>query len=396
MHKIIIFLLFYVTPFIDSITGYFLKIGIMSEAALFSPSQLFKFFLFGIFFIYYFSECKRDEGYLYLLLILLSFFYESLLGILFRLKLTYVFIGYANILKIFYLIMLYLILKKMLNNKYYAIDALWGYIIKHGIICVFLVIFTRLIGVGFSTYGEGTFGSKGLFPSGNGLGIYLGGVSLLSLIKLNRLRSFVNIFYSVLLMIGVLLVGSKTSLIFLLIDLLFISKYILKYNSLFFIPIIIIIVIKYLDMFRIVYDVILFRYERSKNLFSFLASMRDNYVINAFNEYYINDLFALRIFTGLGAFISFRNPNQENLLYDTLETDFFDIFFMYGMIGLFIYLAIICIILFKSYKSRCPGLFLFSFAVLGHSLIAGHCLFNAMSGVLIVYAKIIGEYQISS
>jgi hypothetical protein len=396
MHKVIFFLIFYISPFIDTITGYFLKIGIMSEAALFSPSQLFKFSLFGMSFIYYFSKCKRGEGYTYLLLFLLSLFYESLLGIIFSSKLTYVFIGYANILKIFYLLMLYLLLRKLLDGKYYTIDDLLDYIIKNGMICVFLLIFTTIIGINLTTYGEGTFGSKGLFPSGNGLGVYLGGVSLISLIKLNKMRSFNNFISSAALIIGVLLIGSKTSIIFLLIDFFFISRYILKYTSLFFIPILIIVVMKYLDFFRIIYDVILFRYERSKSLFSFFASMRDNYVVNAFNEYEINGLFAIRIFTGLGAFISFRKPSHKILPYDTLETDFFDIFFMYGAIGLFFYLAIIGIILFKAYKCRYPGVLLFSFAVLGHSLIAGHCLFNAMSGVLIVFAIILGEYKISS
>jgi hypothetical protein len=368
----------------------------MQEAALFSPSQLYKFFLFLLLFNYCFSSIKKDYGYTVIFSTLLLILYESIIGILFLSKLTYILIGFVNIFKIFYLIIIYLSFKKMIETKKISIDDLVGYIIINGMICVILIFITRLLHIDMATYGVGTFGSKGLFPSGNGIGLYIGGVSLLSLITLKKNISVKNIVVSVILVACNLFIGTKASIVFLLIDLWFALFYIIRKRRLLFVLSVLLIsifFIRYIYIFKIFFDVILLRYENSENIFAFLASGRDNYVINAFKEYDFQDKLFLRIFTGLGAFISFRNPYGNNYFFDTLETDFFDVFFMYGIIGLFIFLFIYLNILYNAIRNRTKGIFIFSLFVLSYSLIAGHCLFNAMSGVLIIYAAILSKYK---
>jgi hypothetical protein len=368
----------------------------MQEAALFSPSQLYKIFLFFLFFNFCFSSIRKDYGYVVVLSIIIFMLYESIIGIIFSSQINHILIGFLNIFKIFYLIIIYLSFKKMIETKKISIDDLIDYIIINGVICVILILTTKLMHIDMTTHRTGNFGSKGLFASGNGIGLYIGGVSFLSLKKLRKNINIKNIVFAVLLVMCNLFIGTKASLVFFFINLWFVLFYILKKRPVLFIlsvSAIGILFIKYIYVFDIFFDVVLFRYRRSENIFAFLASGRDNYVIDAFKEYYFQDILFLRIFTGLGAFISFRNPYNSNQFFDTLETDFFDVFFMYGIIGLFIFLSIYLNILYNSIKNKKNGIFIFSLSVLSYSLIAGHCLFNAMSGILIVYAAILSKYR---
>jgi hypothetical protein len=369
----------------------------MQEAALFSPSQLYKIFLFLLFFNFSFSSIRKDYGYAVIFFTIILILHEIIIGIIFLSGVTHILTGLLNIFKIIYLIVIYLSFKKMIETKKVNVDDLVDYMIINGIICVMLIFTTRLLHFDMATYRSGTFGSKGLFASGNGVGLYIGGISLISLIKLKQNIKLKYIIFALILITGNLYIGTKASFIFLLIDLLFVLFYILfeKSRLIFVLSILLIsmLFIKYMHILKIFFDVIILRYEKSDNIFVFLASGRDNYVINAFKEFYYKDTLFFRIFTGLGAFISFRNPYRNNYYFDTLETDFFDIFFMYGIIGLLIFLFLYIKILYNAIKNKIKGIFIFSFLVLSYSIIAGHCLFNAMSGVLIVYAAILSRYK---
>ena len=89
---------------------------------------------------------------------------------------------------------------------------------------------------------------------------------------------------------------------------------------------------------------------------------------------------------GGGVFMSYRTSYFEDMPFKQLEMDFFDIFFMYGLIGIFCYIGIILWCIRKSYNK---GLVLFSLIIffILHSALAGHILFDGVpmtAGVILV------------
>jgi len=136
--------------------------------------------------------------------------------------------------------------------------------------------------------------------------------------------------------------------------------------------------------------VIIFRY--NVNTFSqFILSMRDNYITNAIYHYSNEGALVLRNIFGTGLFMSFRNPGEINLIYDTLETDLFDLFFAYGIIGALVYIYIIMNSIVFSFVRKQIYLLLIWILVAGHSIMAGHVLFNGLSiiSAIMVYVIII-------
>jgi hypothetical protein len=146
---------------------------------------------------------------------------------------------------------------------------------------------------------------------------------------------------------------------------------------------------KIVESLSVVFDVILGRFNNSDNIVIFLSSGRTDFVINAFNEYFIYDPSSFRFLFGMGAFTSFQNP-ESVLVYDTLETDVFDLLFMYGLFSVLAYLWFLGYALFilRTHKILMLGLFL----LILHSIMAGHVIFNGMSSVCIVLFFSMGNY----
>ena len=104
------------------------------------------------------------------------------------------------------------------------------------------------------------------------------------------------------------------------------------------------------EAFLAVFDVVVFRYEISDSPLAFMLSSRDNYVIDAFTEFYNSSLWVLKLIIGGGVFMSYRAGYFEDMSFKQLEMDFFDVFFMYGLIGIFCYIGIIFWCIRKSYN----------------------------------------------
>jgi hypothetical protein len=135
-----------------------------------------------------------------------------------------------------------------------------------------------------------------------------------------------------------------------------------------------------IDFLSKVYEVVIFRYNNNDFL-SFIFSSRDDFVTDAFRSYYKTD-YILRFFTGGGSILSFQKP--DNFTYDTLETDLFDIFFMFGIIFALIYLSIILFFLHKAFVYKKYTMVFIFLLVSFHSIMAGHVIFNGMSSIVVV------------
>ncbi len=141
---------------------------------------------------------------------------------------------------------------------------------------------------------------------------------------------------------------------------------------------------KLINLFSIAFDVIILRYNNSPNLLKFLASNRDSYIKDAFEAFGNSNFLPFRIMFGSGVFLSFRNYENLTLPYDTLESDLFDIFFSYGILGSIFFISIIFWGIYLSLKKK-QYIFLITWCALCfYSLIAGHMLFNSMSNIAFV------------
>ncbi|MDX2346617.1 MAG: O-antigen ligase family protein, partial [Legionella sp.] len=135
----------------------------------------------------------------------------------------------------------------------------------------------------------------------------------------------------------------------------------------------------YYDLFSLFFDVIIIRFENSESIYSFLASSRDVFVVNALSNFHIEGLYFLRLFFGFGVYMSFRTVSDDISLYDTLENDFFDIFFSYGFIGICVFISFYLFHAFRAISSKkFEALLIFSTLFLISALI-GHVLFDAMA-----------------
>lgn len=379
-----IFFLFYLSPIIDSLSGFLILSHILQEGSAGTPSQLFRLLLILIMIL---LLKRKTYFYTALLFVLYITFIESFFALFHSGWYGYI-IGLVYSSKIFYLLLIFLTLHYFytiqkidfmrllfLNRNYFFISAL--------LICI-----PFFLGIGFNTYKEGTFGFKGFFAAGNGLGIFMGTGLLLTIYYWRIVRDLYSLFIVMVVFFSTIIIGSKTVLIFGAIATLFIifsfRNRIVSYS--FFIVMLSTIVYfshEIFNVLKIIFDVILYRYENNPSFSSFLMSSRDVFFTDAIKNISFEGIYLFRFFLGFGAYISFRDPSSTYQSIDSLESDLSDLFFMYGMIMLIIYLVFMFYILIKSISKKIYSLSLIFGLLLIHSLIAGHVMFNGMSGVMI-------------
>jgi hypothetical protein len=131
------------------------------------------------------------------------------------------------------------------------------------------------------------------------------------------------------------------------------------------------------------FDVLFYRLEGA-DLIDFIFSERDSFVIESFRMFSLDGVYALRIFFGFGAYLSYRNPGFiEYPFVDILESDIADIFFMYGISILLLYFY--AFYNFTSYAFKAKNFILLTNLILlfTASSLAGHVVFNGMSGQML-------------
>jgi hypothetical protein len=377
LRNLFIALFFFAAPFVDALTGKLIFSGIIAEGSLFSPSQLFRFVLTTL--AFYFLKSKE----LFIVLVVICYFlFIELISLTFHQNVNGFLIGLVYSYKIVFILLAFLVLRPIFFNQ--SRYSLLKYFVLSAFLYAILLILSIFLGIDEATYGKGAFGSKGFFASGNGLSLFLGVSSVLSFYFYKKEKTHASLFYYLILLIGTVLVGTKASIFFLAINILLIwfssqkSFYILGVSIFLFLSF---YLNKIVDLFSTAFDVIVFRYNNSLSVIEFLASNRDNYIKDAFETFSGSNFLPLRIIFGSGVFLSFRDYDKLTSSYDTLECDFFDIFFSYGILGLIVYLTIIFWGIYFSIKNRKYILFIAWTALCFYSLIAGHMLFNSMANI---------------
>lgn len=385
LHQAAIFYVVIILTLFDMLNGYMVIGKVIPENGLASPSQIGRSLaILGLLtFVFY----KRLSAkwvfvliYLFFIEICAAFIHFNDIGFIF---------GLVNVSKLVYLSIVYLVIMDYIYKDYLSAMSFLGKIIKWNLVIIsFSLMFSTVTGLGNSTYGYG-FGTKSFFASGNGLGVYLGVMTLVSIFfKKAKLYEEIDLKVLLLVSLSIALIGSKAALIFSVIcilNVIWISNY--RMLGVAAIALLCIFGSYYLmEVFSLIFDVVARRYDNSSSLVAFLGSGRHDYVINAFSELFSQSDAMFRFIFGGGAFLSFQSPSLLSG-YDTLETDVFDVLFMYGFFGMLLLLLIYSYILFRLRKSRI--LFTAALLCILHSVLAGHVIFNGMSSFCVVILLIL-------
>ncbi|MGV2874166.1 hypothetical protein, partial [Colwellia sp. E150_009] len=342
--KLFITLIFFVLLFVDALNGYLVVNKIINSGGVGSPSQLGRMLVFlYVLFIYY--KYKLPIITMFLLAIFL-FTTELINGIQHQNNYGVQY-GFITSYKLLYLCGVTTVLAFFLR-KFDTVKFLAKALLYNVIIVAALIYFSSITGIGNPTYVENAFGTKSFFSSGNGLGLYFGVTPLILLaLKKEGLVVISNkVFFFIIMSIP--LVGTKTAFIFFILNAfvyVWLSRY--RYRILMIFCLLLFPLIpKLIDVFSVLFDVIIFRFNKSESFLLFLGSGRVEYVLDAFDLFLAQDPSIIRLLFGGGAFVSF--PSSTNVAsFDTLETDFFDLFFMYGILGLGVYIFLCVFILFS-------------------------------------------------
>ncbi|MFA0109249.1 hypothetical protein BCU49_011810 [Vibrio breoganii] len=362
--------------------------NIIPENGLASPSQIGRLiFMFSIILFLFYHKFNLKFALIFIYFIMVEFhgvfLHSNLHGFMF---------GLVNVSKFLYLYLVYILIKDYIKHDHLSAISFLGKAIKWNLIIIAAsLIFCIATGLGNSTYGFG-FGTKSFFASGNGLGLYLGVMTLIS-VYLKKSGYYKNISLITLLVISssIALIGSKAAFVFAVVCI-----FSVLYISRFRIPVFLIVSLMFvlggylfIDAFHLLFDVVIKRYSTSNNMIEFLGSGRYDYVDNAFKDIFSQQHYLVRLLIGSGAFLSFQSPDVVTG-YDTLETDFFDILFMYGIVGLLFIAMIGLYMIFKSRKDIV--LFIATLLYILHSIIAGHVIFNGMSSICLVVLFVVVKY----
>lgn len=382
------------SPIVDLLTGICIHRFHMPEGFLGSPSQLFRI----LYLILFVSLLTRHQSKICLIIFFWILSLETM-GFILVNQLVLFLSGLNYAIKILFIVLLYYSVNNAISNGGIAAEKIAQAYLNSSTLYALGVIIPAFLGVGAMTYNgaeDAFFGQRGLFASGNALGIYLGVAGIFAVLKAHK--NLINIQQSLLIVFALLLVGTKTALCCLAV-LLFVFLYVIKSKWLRVLIVLILSVIVFtylgqiIDTMSQMFEVVFFRFDKSETLLAFLASGREMYIRDAFEQFFQSPIWMLKFLVGGGAFLSFRPVYTPGMLFDQLEMDFFDVFFMYGLVGLCIYCCIICNFLVKSQK-KSKWLFLVTLLFCIHSLVVGHIIFDGMSMISgVVIATVINYFD---
>jgi hypothetical protein len=368
--------LFLVLPIFDMINGTLVVRGILPEGGLASPAQIGRLIATGLL---AWAMVRQRLNISPLLVLLYPLSVELLAGFLYQQEFGLAY-GIMSVYRFLFLFAAFVVMDSYLDDRS-GLEKVARFL-KWNLLLISLTLsFSIMSGLGNSTYGYG-FGTKGFFSSGNGLGAYLGSGTLL-LVGLRKygLYSDISRLEIIFIAVSTAMIGTKASMVFCGINLLVLlldSRFRYFWVSLFGLAIAESLP-KLSEALRTVFDVVLRRYERADSLIEFIGSGRMNYVDDAVSTLSQQGHSTVRYILGSGSFLSFQDPYSV-VRYDTLETDLFDLLFMYGIPGVLFYLAVFSIASIR--LQRYPILLLALILMFLHSFVAGHVVFNGMGAMM--------------
>lgn len=398
--ELTLWLIFLVNPFIDAITGYLVLSGATDVGGLGSPSQLFRLLLSVVMIVQIRRKSQLTAVVAFILyLICLECFNFSFHGDPFGLA-----TGVTYSYKMAFGLLMYFVIERYLREGWLHFDRLVRYIILSGIIYSTIVLACNILGISFGSYGD-EMGSRGVFASANGLGIYIGVCSLV-LIYYHRSHASKSYLAAYVLMAYVLLGLMTRAGIGLLLAGLFL--WFVRIPMRYKIPVLgatVIIMLVFItpitDLVTTSTEMIVYRFKNADVSFQGLViGGRQSLFDRASAQFTIAGPLWYRLLIGGGYFLSFRNPfHVDYSISSILEADLWDVFYMFGIIGIVVYLWLFLYGLTANRKTKNPGNYILRFAwvmIFFHSAFAGHVLQNGQSVMMIVCLLLLIKYQMAT
>lgn len=379
-----------VLPVFDSMTGAFFKLKIMEEGGLATPSQLGRLLILGLLFFFVFSSEKISNLIKMRILYLTIFFLiaESFVAILHMGLIPYI-SGIVFFSKIIFCILVYVFFKSWVIEELVYYDLFFRLVIAYGAVVAFLLSSAFISGFHISNY-DSKFATRGLFVSGNGVGVTIGTCALLALYYSFITKQKTFYFLGAFMIFSTVIIGTKTALLFALLS--FILFFIISFKFFPWLSIILSILIAIyvvpvvMDALSLVFENIINKFNKIENKAVLLSSSRDVFIYNAFNKVDWDSGFSIRLLLGGGAYFAYEDlVFLSDVKRKALENDFFELFFSYGVVAACAYLTLgVATIINGALKGR-YFLTLCFLLVFLHSVLAGHVLFNGTSSIILVF-----------
>ena len=367
---------------IDLATGYLLASNAIPEGGIFSPSQLGRLII-----LLYFAGLilRNKEISLWFIFGITPFLLIELLYGAAHSQVSGLLYGLISVAKLAVLAAPFFVTFDELDQREIVQSFKLGALFMASVIVISLVL-----DIGKPTYASGGFGTKSFFPSGNDIGAYLGGATLLLIVARHYELIKLNTISIAILLTGLTFISSKASLLFMLASIFF-----LAYHSRLMIPLTVLsslVVLYYADHLSqaaaMVGEIIVRRYyEADGDWIRFLLSGRELYVHEAIQRFSEQNS-TVRLLFGQGIFVGPQHVNQASQV-DFLEADPFDIFFMFGTLGVIVFLVFWRHLIIMS---KAKPWFAFPLGLLFlHSSLAGHVVFSGLFLQTVIVATVLLE-----
>ncbi|MEQ5635303.1 hypothetical protein AB7315_08645 [Providencia manganoxydans] len=375
-----------ILPIFDNISGALFKLNVITDGGIGSPSQLGRFI--AIFFIVFliFKVCQSNTRKISLF-ILTYFIITELVISLFHNELMALLYGFVTSLKVAYALLCVLLFTDLVKQNRLNSAMISNYIIIYGTVVSIFVLLSYFSGFHISNYSKGV-ATRGLFISGNGLGVVIG-ISSLILIYNTAKFTTLKLLHILLLLLTVALIGTKAALFFLILGISFFLFKTFKKRP-FFSVLVLFSTIYFsfsvlLQNLEMIFENIIFKFENIDDKLLLLASSRDSFILDAFDIVNWNDIYALRFIFGAGAYYAYLDPTTSiTTLRKLLENDLFELFFSYGFVLTLLYISLYLIAVGEVLKKTKNYFYLFIFSLVYlHSITVGHVLFNGTSSLML-------------
>lgn len=385
LSNLYLFTIVFLVPIFDSATGFLVRGESFSAGGLGTPSQLIRFFVV----ILSILIIKSKKIYRVILLITLYLCLVECIVFIFHQSFQGLLIGLVFSYKFIFPVFVFFALQKVFRNFNYSESDIVKLVYK----CSSVIAISFLIGdliairVGIAS---SFFRSSGLFSSGNGLGVLLGIFSLIILYGFDKKylveKKHKYIYYLVLACL--MLISTKASAIFLTINLLILLvRLSLVYKIIIYSSVTVFVIAFYKSLIaflNISFEIVIFRFENKTSWANFLLSAREDFITNAMLSFNDTKYIYLRSIFGAGSFLSYESPTKFTLLYKMMEMDSFDTFFMYGIIGIIVYIIVMYYCIVKTLR-KSKVLAFATIALFLHSLFAGHTMYDGLAVMAVVF-----------
>lgn len=393
------------TLLIDAINGVLINILGFSRSPV---GIVFRVTIYLYFLIYYVTK-RVNKQKLILVCITIIFFviniFKSFLIYHNSIK-GFIFDG-TEVIRVTLALVIFLGLHEMFKDKIISKESLDTVLNKSIYILIGVYIISLVLGIGQSSY-SGYAGYKAIFVSNNGLNITMIILFIYQFEKVIKLFDVKNLLLLSLLCLMLIMIGSKSSFIFIVFYL--ICKLVLEYKFIIeiiksgrlksefinkkkwiFMGIAILIVVIIIFNKQIL-DIISLQVHFIKNeldsIWTYLLSGRDVLLIAAVENLYKNFSLA-NIFLGIGSY--FNQLSIASIIgiysFKSIEMDLFDIFFSYGIVGVILTYGISMYVLFKNWRKLLNNKRHFEMisilSIFIYSISGGHVFTDAMASTFL-------------